>query len=291
MPRRAQDDAVLTGWLTCVARPARAHADESVHASRAIPVATIRAEPPRMTGRAERSHDRGVLQHPRGHELIPIGPPEIQAPRTIVEPRFEHLVRPARPAKCIAHIRPDLIAAGSDGGSNCRHEVRRVGAEQLRQPLHGPPCDAVRRSAPAGVDCTDRTGGGVRNENWHTVGDPDGQQNVRIACHDAVRLVTAAQWTSRLQHPRAVNLAKPHDAVGCDRPELRQLLSPSGLASLARRRTGLRAGRPAVQRREPFAFEHPATLASYPAKTGCRDRRSVRRLLELVAERTHHVPL
>ena len=243
-----------------------------------------------MTRRAERSHDRGVLQYPRSHELIPIGTPEIQAPRTIIEPRREHLVSPARRTKCIAHIRPDLIAAGSDGGSNRRHEVRRVGAAQLCQSLHRPPCDALRRSTPAGVDCTDRTGVGVRDENRHTVGNPDRQQNVRIACHDAVRLVTAVQRTSRLQHPRAVNLAKPHHAVRCERPELRQL-SPSGLTSLARRLVGLRAGRPSVQRSQPFAFEDPATLASDPAKTARRGRRGVGRLLELVAERTHHVPL
>jgi hypothetical protein len=79
-----------------------------------------------------------------------------------------------------------LIAAGTDGGSQCYLNAADIGAELLRHRCQGLGDDAGDGSSPAGMDCRHDCSAGVVNQHRQTIRGSYRQQDSRLIGHQCI---------------------------------------------------------------------------------------------------------
>lgn len=196
------------------------------------------------------------------------------------KPPGDRRLGPTGAEEDIPQFSANLIAAGTDTGSNRDNQVGRCAAEGARQLGDSPAPNARGCSAPPCVYCRNGSGRKVANQDGDAVGDLYGQQEATIPRHHRVGLGRDGGRRRGLHDTRAVHLTKPHHLVE-RHARIRRKLPPSMavplVASLDPQQSRCpsvveRAQAPADKRRAPRAVR-PLEVIARGRKAGARCRR------------------
>lgn len=164
------------------------------------------------------------------------------------------------------HLGPDLVAGTADRGPQV--DIERVGAGAERADRRESRLnDAGRGAPPAGVGEAEGAAVGIDEEDGHTVGDGDGEQNAGLGRDDGVGLAeygdTGAGGAIAVAHGGTVHLTAARDARHVGGPQQACPAVLPGL-SVTEVESGIAAGDPLQEigkAGEPIDLAEDAQLA------------------------------